>query len=123
MEEFLKTYGPFVLLALFLVYLVAVNIYRTRKYSSDAKNLLESLKKGDYVKTYSGIYGKVVTKSEKTLANGQIERMIKLQLDENSFLSIDANAIYMVIEKVEEEKKAPTKKTTKPKVEEPKETN
>jgi len=123
MEEFLKTYGPFVLLALFLVYLVAVNIYRTRKYSSDAKNLLESLKKGDYVKTYSGIYGKVVTKSEKTLANGQIERMIKLQLDENSFLSIDANAIYMVIEKVEEEKKAPAKKTTKPKVEEPKETN
>jgi len=123
MEEFLKTYGPFVLLALFLVYLVAVNIYRTRKYSSDAKNLLENLKKGDYVKTYSGIYGKVVTKSEKTLANGQIERMIKLQLDENSFLTIDANAIYMVIEKVEEEKKAPTKKTTKPKVEEPKETN
>ena len=123
MEEFIKTYGPFVLLALFLIYLVVINIYRTRKYSSEAKNLLENLKKGDYVKTYSGIYGRVVSKSEKTLANGQIERMIKLQLDENSFLSIDANAIYIVIEKVEAEKKSPSKKTAKEKVEEPKETN
>ena len=128
MEEFLKVYGPFLLLALFLIYLIAVNVYRAKKYNKEAQALIDSLKTGDYVKTYSGIYGSVVKVNEKTLKSGAVERMVKLQLDDNSYLTIDANAIYAVINELKPKpvkkvaaKKTTTKKTTTKKAETKKE--
>ena len=67
-------YGAYILLGVFLVYLIGLNIYRTKKYSTQAKILVESLKKGDYVKTYSGFYGTVSSLDEQELPNGQIEK-------------------------------------------------
>lgn len=112
MEDFLTMYGPFLLLGVFLVYLIGINVYRTKKYNGQAKQLIDSLKKGDYVKTYAGIYGTVVELSEKTLENEQIEKQIKLEVSENSYITVDANSVYVVLNELKAPKKR--KKAVKP---------
>jgi preprotein translocase YajC subunit len=128
MQEFLNMYGPYMLLAIFLIYLIGVNIYRTKKYSNQAKALVESLKVGDYVKTYSGFYGTISAVEQKTLANGQVEKVVVLELSDNNFITLDANAVYLIANDLKPKvKKTPTKpstpktaKTTKTKKEEEK---
>ena len=112
MQEFLSMYGPYMLLAIFLVYLIGVNIYRTKKYASQAKNLVESLKVGDYVKTYSGFYGTISAVEQKTLPTGQTEKMVVLELSENSFITLDANAVYLVANELKPKVKKVAAKTT-----------
>jgi preprotein translocase YajC subunit len=111
MEEFLGTYGPFILLALFLVYLIGMNLYRAKKYNKEAQLLLESLKIGDYVKTYAGFFGTVEKIEEKALENGAIEKMVTLKLGEASTIVIDANSIFMIVNDFKP--KAPKPKPTK----------
>ena len=112
MEEFLGTYGPFILLAVFLVYLIGINLYRAKKYNKEAQLLLESLKIGDYIKTYSGFFGTVLGIEDKTLENGRTEKLVKLSLSENNFITIDANSIFTIVNELKETVKKPRAKKT-----------
>ncbi|MEM6261125.1 MAG: preprotein translocase subunit YajC [Bacteroidota bacterium] len=65
------------------------------KRQKEAKVFQESLSKGDKVKTYSGMHGKIVKVEEFTAL---------LQIDENVKVRIDKNALQPVTEPAVEKK-------------------
>lgn len=89
---------PGILLAM-LVILFGVNIYRNKKFQDKTKNVLEALKPGDRVKTYSGFYGTIVEIKETT--DGKVAVLETGSENNRGYMSIDMNAIYGIDEKKE----------------------
>lgn len=91
------TVGSIILLALFAVLLVAwpiLTVNRNKKEHEKQMQLISSLKKGEYVLTYSGIFGKILEILEK-----EIGRLIVIETGEKhkNCVTVSENAIYMIV--------------------------
>lgn len=92
--EFFRTYWLIFVLLILIIALYVFSFYRRKKYTEQTQNMLNTLRPGDKIKTYSGIYGTIVSIKETT--DGKV---ILLEMGEGSKISyttIDANAIYGV---------------------------
>ena len=97
--SFWSQYG---LLIVLLVVLVAFMIYssiRRKKYDGQVQNLLDNLKVGAHVKTYSGFYGKIVSIRETT--DGKVVLIEMGEGDKKGYIEADINAV-MGIDKKED---------------------
>jgi preprotein translocase YajC subunit len=82
---------PAVLLAL-VIGIFILNYFRSKKTREGVKSMVDSLKVGDNVKTYSGLYGRIVEIIETT--DGKVA-VLETGSDKNKgIFSIDINAIY-----------------------------
>lgn len=88
-----------VLLAMLAVLIVAYifSYMKRKKYNQETSNMLNSLKPGDKVKTYSGFYGTVVSIRETT--DGKVVTLETGDDDHKSYTTIDSNAIYCIDKK------------------------
>ena len=92
--SFWGKYGLLIILGAFIVLMFVYNFIRSRKYQQQEQQLIENVKVGTKVKTYSGIYGTVV--GIKLTTDGKVA---VLALDERSTMEIDFRAIYALDEK------------------------
>lgn len=88
---------PVVLLVL-VIGIFILNYFKSKKQRENMKNVVESLKVGDNVKTYSGFYGTIIEITETT--DGKVA-VLKTGNEKNvGYISIDMNAIYAIDQKV-----------------------
>lgn len=87
---------PIVLLVL-VVGIFILNYFRSKKSQESMKNMVDSLKVGDNVKTYSGLYGKIIEIVETT--DGKVAILETGSEKNKGIFSIDINAIYGIDEK------------------------
>ena len=87
---------PIVLLVL-VVGIYVLNYFRSKKSQESMKNMVDSLKVGDNVKTYSGLYGKIIEIVETT--DGKVAILETGSEKNKGIFSIDINAIYGIDEK------------------------
>lgn len=84
---------PAVLLIL-VIGIFVLNYFRSKKNQENMKNIVNSLKVGDNVKTYSGIYGKILEIIETT--DGKVAVLETGTEKNRGIFSIDINAIFGV---------------------------
>ena len=87
---------PAILLVL-VIGIFLLNYFRSKKNQESMKNMVDSLKVGDSVKTYSGIYGKIIEIVETT--DGKVAVLETGSEKNKGIFSIDINAIYGIDEK------------------------
>ncbi len=87
---------PAILLVL-VIGIFLLNYFRSKKNQESMKNMVDSLKVGDNVKTYSGIYGKIIEIVETT--DGKVAVLETGSEKDKGIFSIDINAIYGIDEK------------------------
>lgn len=87
---------PAILLVL-VIGIFVLNYFRSKKNQETMKNMVDSLKVGDRVKTYSGFYGKIIEIEETT--DGKVAILETGSEKNKGILSIDINAIYAIDEK------------------------
>lgn len=87
---------PAVLLVL-VIGIFLLNYFRSKKNQESMKNMVDGLKVGDNVKTYSGIYGKIIEIVETT--DGKVAVLETGSEKNKGIFSIDINAIYGIDEK------------------------
>lgn len=82
-----------VLVALLVLYPVLM-MRRNKREQEKQRQLIESLKPGEYVLTYSGIFGKITEVLEK-----EIGKFIVIETGESkkTFITVSENAIYSVV--------------------------
>ena len=80
-----------------LVIMYIISFVRRKKYNQQTVDMLESLKPGDKIKTYSGIYGTIVSIRETT--DGKVVTIETGDEKHKSYTSIDSNAIYCIDKK------------------------
>lgn len=83
-----------VVLGLFVVMYPLLIARRNKREQEKQANLINSLKKGEYVLTYSGIFGKIVDIFEK-----EIGKFIVIETGEKNknYITVSENAIYSVV--------------------------
>ena len=88
-----------ILLGLLVVLVVmwVFSFMRRKKFNEQTVQMLNDLKPGDKIKTYSGIYGTVVSIRETT--DGKVITIETGDEKHKSYTSIDANAIYCLDKK------------------------
>lgn len=92
--DFFSTYWiVFVLLGLIIVMYI-VSFVRRKKYNEQSQNMLNTLKPGVKVKTYSGFYGTILSVKETT--DGKVLLLEMGEGNKVSYTTIDANAVYGV---------------------------
>lgn len=94
--NFWSQWGLLIILVVLLVGMFIWNFYRQKKYQKQEEQMMQEIKVGSKVKTYSGIYGTVVGIYEST--DG---RVAILSLDGKTTMEIDFRAIYGVDQKEE----------------------
>jgi preprotein translocase YajC subunit len=82
---------PAVLLVL-VVGIFVLNYFRSKKTQENMKTMVSSLKVGDHVKTYSGIYGTILEIIETT--DGKVAVLETGSEKNRGIFSIDINAIF-----------------------------
>lgn len=87
---------PAVLLIL-VIGIFILNYFRSKKNQENMKNIVSSLKVGDNVKTYSGLYGKILEIIETT--DGKVAVLETGTEKNRGIFSIDINAVYGIDEK------------------------
>lgn len=87
---------PAVLLVL-VIGIFIMNYFRSKKNKENAQNMVNNIKVGDKVKTYSGFYGEIVSITETT--DGKVAVLRTGEEGNYGYLSIDMNAIYGIDEK------------------------
>lgn len=87
---------PAILLVL-VIGIFLLNYFRSKKNQESMKNMVDALKVGDNVKTYSGIYGKIIEIVETT--DGKVAVLETGSEKNKGIFSIDINAIYGIDEK------------------------
>lgn len=87
---------PAILLVL-VIGIFLLNYFRSKKNQESMKNMVDSLKVGDNVKTYSGIYGKIIEIVETT--DGKVAVLETGSEKNKGIFSIDINTIYGIDEK------------------------
>lgn len=86
-----------VLFAVLIILIVLSPIFmmrRNKKEQEKQKSLISSLKKGEYVITYSGVFGKITEIIEK-----EVGKFIVIETGEahKTYVTVSENAIYMVV--------------------------
>lgn len=115
--NFWSQWGLLIILVVLLVGMFIWNFYRQKKYQKQEEQMMQEIKVGSKVKTYSGIYGTVVGIYEST--DG---RVAILSLDGKTTMEIDFRAIYGVDQK-EEVKEEVVEEQAEETIEEPAETS
>ena len=97
---FFSQYWPVLALLVALIALYIVSIFRRKKDSEQAQKMIDELKPGTKVKTYTGFYGTIDSIRETT--DGKV---VMLRIGEEggkqAFVEIDANAIYGIDSKTD----------------------
>ena len=84
---------PAVLLVL-IVGIFIMNYFRSKTNRENMQNMVNSIKVGDKVKTYSGFYGTIVEITETT--DGKVAVLETGNDKSHGYISIDMNAIYAI---------------------------
>lgn len=84
---------PAVLLVL-VIGIFVLNYFKSKKNQETMKNMVDSLKVGDHVKTYSGFYGKIIEIMETT--DGKVAVLETGSEKNKGIFSIDINAIFNI---------------------------
>lgn len=87
---------PAVLLVL-IVGIFIMNYFRSKTNRENMQNMVNSIKVGDKVKTYSGFYGTIVEITETT--DGKVAVLETGNDKSHGYISIDMNAIYAIDKK------------------------
>lgn len=87
---------PAVLLVL-VIGIFILNYFKSKKAKENMQQVINQLKVGDNVKTYSGFYGKIVEITETT--DGKVAVLQTGTEGNYGYISIDMNAIYAIDEK------------------------
>lgn len=82
---------PAILLVL-VIGIFVLNYYKSKKNQENMKNMVDSLKVGDNVKTYSGIYGKIIEIIDTT--DGKVAVLETGSEKNKGIFSIDINAVF-----------------------------
>ncbi len=98
--SFIEQYWPVLVIVAALVVLYVVSMIRRRKDMNQAQQMLNELKPGTKVKTYTGFYGTIDSIRETT--DGKVV-MLKIGEDGGKvgYIEIDANAIYGIDSKTD----------------------
>lgn len=99
-EEATTSATQWILPAVLLVLVIGIfilNYFKSKKSQENMQNMVNSLKVGDNVKTYSGIYGKIIEIVETT--DGKVAVLETGSENNKGIFSIDINAIYGIDEK------------------------
>ena len=89
--SFFGQYGIWIILIVLLIGLMIFSTIRRRKYDSQVQNLLDNLKVGDHVQTYSGFYGKIVSIRQTT--DGKVVLIEMGEGNKKGYIEADINAI------------------------------
>ncbi len=92
--------SSWIILAVLLVVLVVMYVFsyiRRKKYNQEAVAMIEALKPGDKVKTYSGMYGTIVSIRETT--DGKIVTLETGDEKHISYVTVDTSVIYCLDKK------------------------
>lgn len=110
---------PGILLVLCVV-LFVLYYFRNKKYQQNADQMSNNLKKGDKVKTYSGVYGTIIEIVQND--DGKIVTIETGTEKHKSYVSYDIRAVYAIneVEKPVEEKAESPAEKVEDKKEEPK---
>lgn len=97
---FFSQYWPVLVILVALIALYVVSMIRRKKDMNQARQMLDELKPGTKVKTYTGFYGTIDSIRETT--DGKVV-MLKIGEDGGKvgYIEIDANAIYGVDSKTD----------------------
>ena len=112
--DFWSRWGLLIILVVLLVGMFIWNFYRQKKYQKQEELMMQEIKVGSKVKTYSGIYGTVVGIYDTT--DG---RVAVLSLDGKSTMEVDFRSLYCVDKKRmidDEEPVQPAEEEAKPEV-------
>ena len=97
--SFWGQYGIWFVLIVLLIGLMVFSTIRRRKYDGQVQNMIDNLKVGDAVKTYSGFYGKIVSIRQTT--DGKVVLIEMGEGNRKGYIEADINAI-MCIDKKED---------------------
>ena len=92
--------STWIIMIVLLVVLVVMYIFsyiKRKKYNQETVAMIEALKPGDKVKTYSGIYGTIVSIRETT--DGKVITIETGDDKNKSFVTIDSSVIYCMDKK------------------------
>lgn len=97
--SFWGQYGIWIILIVLLIGLMVFSTIRRKKYDGQVQNMIENLKVGDLVKTYSGFYGKIVSIRQTT--DGKVVLIEMGEGNRKGYIEADINAI-MCLDKKED---------------------
>lgn len=97
--SFWQQYGIWIVLIVLLIGLMVFSTIRRKKYDGQVQNMIDNLKVGDSVKTYSGFYGKIVSIRQTT--DGKVVLIEMGEGNRKGYIEADINAI-MCLDKKED---------------------
>ena len=95
--DFFQQYGILIVLFVALAFLMFISFNRRKKEESARQELDAQLKPGSKVKTYGGVYGKIVSISETT--DGKIVLLESGEGAKKSYQNVHINAIFGIDDK------------------------
>ena len=91
----MESVGILLIFVLFLFFLIGMNVFRANRHRRQSEELIDSLKKGDNVKTFSGLYGKIVEIKEiKDEDDFVKEKVAVLEISKDVNVTVDARSIF-----------------------------
>ena len=108
-SNFFQEWGILIILVVFLIFMLVFSASKRKKDAQMAEDFANNLKVGDKIKTYSGIYGKIV--SIKDTPSGKVATIETGEGKNVSYMSVDVFAIYNIETPVNEKKESSSKNT------------
>ena len=108
-SNFFQEWGILIILVVFLIFMLVFSASKRKKDAQMAEDFANNLKVGDKIKTYSGIYGKIV--SIKDTPSGKVATIETGEGKNVSYMSVDVFAIYNIETPVNEKKDSSSKNT------------
>ena len=108
-SNFFQEWGILIILVVFLIFMLVFSASKRKKDAQMAEDFANNLKVGDKIKTYSGIYGKIV--SIKDTPSGKVATIETGEGKNVSYMTVDVFAIYNIEKPVNEKKESSSKNT------------
>ena len=108
-SNFFQEWGILIILVVFLIFMLVFSASKRKKDAQMAEDFANNLKVGDKIKTYSGIYGKIV--SIKDTPSGKVATIETGEGKNVSYMTVDVFAIYNIETPVNEKKESSSKNT------------
>ena len=103
-SNFFQDWGILIILVVFLIFMLVFSASKRKKDAQMAEDFANNLKVGDKIKTYSGIYGKIV--SIKDTPSGKVATIETGEGKNVSYMTVDVFAIYNIETPVNEKKES-----------------